>query len=290
VTVGVVVGSDLVWTKSYGQADMETRTPAGRNTVYRIGSITKQFTALMLLQLAESGKVHFSDPVEQFFPEINRVRGRWPGAPPITFFQLATHTAGLAREPDELSTYTVGPISEWENVLIKALDHTSYIHEPGTVFSYSNIGYAALGAALARVAKESYIEYVGEHILQPLGMTHTVFESTEAMRRNLAKGYACSGGVVDAVVPEREQSGRGYKVPNGALYSTVDDLSKFVAFEMGFGPPSILKKQTLEDTRKYLVSADLLMQGYGVGFEASWHDEYMLLGHGGSVPGYVAAA
>jgi CubicO group peptidase (beta-lactamase class C family) len=74
------------------------------------------------------------------------------------------------------------------------------------------------------------------------------------------------------------------------LYSTVDDLSKFVAFEIGFGPESILKKQTLEEARKYLVLTDLLLQGYGVGLEASWHGEYLLQGHGGSVPGYNSAA
>jgi CubicO group peptidase (beta-lactamase class C family) len=74
------------------------------------------------------------------------------------------------------------------------------------------------------------------------------------------------------------------------MYSTVGDLARFVAFEMEFGPDSILKKQTLEDTRKYLTSADLLLQGYGVGLEASWHGDYLLLGHGGDVPGCIAAA
>ena len=140
VTVGLVVGPDLVWTKGYGEASMESHIPARQETVYRIGSITKQFTAVMLLQLVELGKVHLSDPVEKYFPEINNVKGRWPGAPPITFFQLATHTAGLAREPEDLLSYTVGPVSEWEKVLLKALEHTSYAYEPGTQYFYSNIG------------------------------------------------------------------------------------------------------------------------------------------------------
>jgi CubicO group peptidase (beta-lactamase class C family) len=290
VTVGVVVGPDLVWTKSYGEANMESHIPAQQESVYRIGSITKQFTAVMLLQLVELGKVHLSDPVEKYFPEINKVKGRWPGAPPITFFQLATHTAGLAREPEDLPSYTVGPVSEWEKVLLKALEHTSYAYEPGTRYSYSNIGYAVLGAALARVAKEPYVEYVTKNISLPLGMTHTVFEPTQDTRRNLAKGYACDGKIVDTKVAEAEHNGRGYKVPNGAMYSTVGDLAKFVAFEMGFGREAILRKQSLESARKYLVSTDLLSQGYGIGLEASWHGDYMLLGHGGDVAGYVAAA
>src|SRR5262249_44522288 len=70
ITVGVVSGTSLMWTRSYGYADMEKKTPATRETVYRIGSITKQFTALMLLQLVQDGKVHLSDPVEKYFPEV----------------------------------------------------------------------------------------------------------------------------------------------------------------------------------------------------------------------------
>jgi CubicO group peptidase (beta-lactamase class C family) len=87
-----------------------------------------------------------------------------------------------------------------------------------------------------------------------------------------------------------KHNGRGYKVPNGAMYSTVGDLAKFVAFEIGFGPEAILKKRSIESARKYLVSTDLLLQGYGIGLEASWHGDYMLLRHGGDVPGYIAAA
>ena len=97
VTVGVVSGSKLVWTKSYGFADMEKKTPADQDTVYRIGSITKQFTALTFLQLVEQGKVALSDPVEKYFPEINKVQGRLPNAPPITLIELATMTSVIKR-------------------------------------------------------------------------------------------------------------------------------------------------------------------------------------------------
>lgn len=171
VTIGVVVGPSLIWTKSYGDADIERHIRANENTVYRVGSITKQFTAVMLLQLVESGRVHLSDPVEKYFPEVNRVKGRWAGAPPITLFQLATHTAGLAKEPEDLPTYTVGPVSEWESILVRTIEHISYIYEPGTRYFYSNIGYAILGAALGRAANKPYTEYVTKNILLPLGIT-----------------------------------------------------------------------------------------------------------------------
>src|ERR1700728_686637 len=95
VTVGVVSGTALVWTKSYGDADMEKKIPADKNTIYRIGSITKMFTALMLEQLADRATVHLSDPVEKYVPEIKAVSDRYADASPITLIQLATHTSGL---------------------------------------------------------------------------------------------------------------------------------------------------------------------------------------------------
>jgi CubicO group peptidase (beta-lactamase class C family) len=100
LTIGVVTDGRLAWTRSYGFADMEQRVPATRHTVYRIGSVTKEFTGLMLLQLAEAGKVRLADPVEKYFPEVNLVRGRFPNAPPITLIQLATMRAGLSASPN----------------------------------------------------------------------------------------------------------------------------------------------------------------------------------------------
>ena len=242
----------------------EDRRPT--RLVYRIGSITKMFTALMLEQLVEAGKVHLSDPVEKYFPEINTVLGRYPGAPPITLVQLATHTAGLSREPDNTETYLKGQVADWEKTLIAALPHTHYILEPGTRFSYSNIGYAILGAALERAAGESYVEYVSKHIFQPLGMTHTALERNPEMLAHLSKGYQLMGPKeVDAETAQREhETGRGYKVPNGAIYTTVVSQSA--------------------------VPADIdLSQGYGIGFQVERRENYVAFGHGGAVAGYTAS-
>src|SRR5262249_34464142 len=116
VTIGIVSGAELVWTKSYGYADMEKKAPATKDTVYRIGSITKQFTGLMLLQLVEAGKAHLSDPVEKYFPEVNKVEGRFSRAPPLTPVQLAPHTSRLGREPPDLPTELKRAVSAWEIV------------------------------------------------------------------------------------------------------------------------------------------------------------------------------
>ena len=96
ITVGVISGSRLVWTRSGGFADMKSHRLANRNTVYRIGSITKPFTAVMLMQLVAAGRVQLSDPVERYLPEVKQIASKPNGAAPFTFLQLATITAGRA--------------------------------------------------------------------------------------------------------------------------------------------------------------------------------------------------
>lgn len=291
VTVGVVSGAGLVWTKSYGWADNEKKIPATSQTLYRIGSITKEFTALMLLQLVQEGKVRFSDPVEKHFPEINKVQGRFPHAPPITLIQLATHTSGLDREPREMETYLKGPVADWEKVLIAALPQTRYAHEPGTRYSYSNIGYAILGAALSRAAGQPYVEYVDQRIFKPLGMTSSVFEPNDGIRSRISKGYINEEGKIDTETAERQHQGRGYKVPNGAIYTTVEDLARFVAFQMGEEAPAVLKKEALDESFESLILASAnFMGGYGIGFEVARLDDALLHGHSGAVAGYQAQA
>jgi CubicO group peptidase (beta-lactamase class C family) len=293
VTIGVVAGNQLIWNKSYGNADMEKKLPADKDTIYRIGSITKMFTALMLEQLVDTGKVHLSDPVEKYFPEVKTVTGRFADAPPITLVQLAKHTSGLDREPADMDKYVQGPVSEWEKTLIAALPHTSYAVEPGTQFSYSNIGYAILGATLARAAGEPYTDYLPKHIFTPLGMSHTALEFNPEMLPHLSKGYEVGpNGKLDADDAQREhQTGRGYKVPNGAIYTTVVDLGRFASFLMGEGPDTVLKAAVLEkNLTQSAVQADfVLSSGYTLGGQVTRRDSYVAFGHGGGVAGYQAA-
>jgi CubicO group peptidase (beta-lactamase class C family) len=292
ITIGVVSGGNLMWTKSYGYADIEKKVPATRDNVYRIASITKQFTALMLLQLVEQGKVRLSDPVEKYVPEINRVQGRFPGAPPITLVQLATHTSGLDREPNEEQLKDVlGPVSGWEKMLLAILPRTTYIHEPGTRYSYSNVGYAVLGLALSRAASKPYVEYVRERILTPLKMSHTAFALDEQSKPNVARGYLIENGKIDKETPERGHQGLGWKVPVGSLYSTVDDLARFVAFELGEENANILRRKTLEDNFERVSSAySDLTYGYGIGFQVRRRGNLTALGHDGVVAGYQCSA
>ncbi len=292
IAVGVIAGSQLAWTRHVGFADMKTRRLASRNTVYRIGSITKPFTAVMLMQLVAAGWVQLSDPVERYLPEVKQIASKPQGASPFTFLQLATMTAGLAREPDEAGPFWTGPVSAWEKKLLSALPHTSYTSVPGTEYSYSNIGYAILGAALARVAHEPYTEWQRSRIFRPLGMERTRFEVDSTIASDLAVGYQVNGGgtLDDQTAALEARDGRGYKVPNGAIFTTVDDLARFVAFELGRGPDSVVARSMLDEAFGGLVATDHFLQiGYGLGFMAMSRDGYSYLGHSGSVAGYRAA-
>jgi CubicO group peptidase (beta-lactamase class C family) len=292
LTVGVIAGGDLVWTKSYGFANTATRKLAGRNTVYRIGSITKPFTAVMLMQLKQAGKVRLSDPVEKYLPEFRKVDSMPPGASPPTLLQLATMTSGLAREPREEGAFWTGPVSKWEETLISALPHTSYAYVPGTRFLYSNIGYAILGAALGRAAGVPYTTWERAHVLEPLGMTRTRFEIDPSIAGDVATGYSVErNGSIDSSTAAKEgREGRGYKVPNGAMFTTVDDLSRFVAFELGHGPATVLPAERLDSAFGGVVasSADLTA-GYGLGFMAMRRQAFAYTGHSGAVAGYLAS-
>lgn len=289
LTIGVVLKDKLVWTKSYGYADMEKETPASAATVYRIGSITKQFTGLMLLQLVQDGRVNWSDPVEKYFPEFGKVQNRFSSAP-VTLLQLASMKSGLAREPANLSVYLKGPVADWESVLITALEQTQYTSAPGTRYAYSNIGYATLGAALARAAGVPYVRYVKERILLPLDMNHTAFETTPTILPRLAQGYdVSSGGHVSATLSLLQHNGRGYKVPNGALYSTVGDLARFVSFQLGEGSEAVLNKKNLDDAFARLAWDSARVNfAYGIGVQIRRVGGLVAFGHDGEVPGYVA--
>ena len=290
--VGVVADGGLAWSNGYGFADVEARRPPTDQTAYRVGSITKQFVGLMLLQLAERGKVRLSDPLVKYVPEFSTVKSPYPDAPPITLLQLATMTSGLAREPSGAFDHSQGSSAKWEEIVLSVVPRVTYAHEPGTKYLYCNIGYALLGLALGRAAGQPFTEYVRQQILEPLGMTSSGFEPTEPMRPLLARGYDVSkDGKIDWSGPDREWSGRGYRVPNGGLISTMRDLSKFVAWELGTGPATILKRETQQDNySRVMTAAGSLSGGYGVGFQVQRRGALVAHGHGGTTNGFLSQA
>jgi CubicO group peptidase (beta-lactamase class C family) len=291
ITAGIVSGGKLIWTRSYGLVDIEKNVPASQDSTYRVGSISKQFAGIMLLQLVEQGEVRLSDPITKYYPEFNRIPN--PKAYPTpTLLQLAAHISGLDSEPDDVQRYTTGQVADWEKTLLAALPHAKFKYEPGTHEMNSNIGCAIMGEALSRAAGEPYVQYVERHILQPLGMNRAAFEQNDEILRTLAKGYVMNGDSVDPKPAAAELlHGRGYKVPAGALFMPVGDLARFVSFEMGYGPESVLPKAVLSENLSHVYGMDGDMTfGAGVAFTVYRQATMISVGHIGSVSGYQAAA
>ena len=120
-------------------------------------------------------------------------------------------------------------------------------------------------------------------------MKRSAFERTSEIAAAVAPGYELRGGALDGTVPEREHAGRGYNVPNGALYTTVGDLAKFLSFELGHGPPDVLSTEARTQNYARLLSASgTLDSGYGIGFQATRRGAVVAIGHGGSVAVSVA--
>jgi CubicO group peptidase (beta-lactamase class C family) len=293
MTVGVVSGGELVWTKTVGFADPFRRRPASTTTVYRIGSVTKLITGAMLCQLVERGVVRLGDPVGRYYSGIAQVPGGQFGADSISLLQLATMTSGLSREPANSERYITGRLDQWENVLDSALPSMTREFAPRTRRQYSNVGYAILGAALANAAGKSYVNYVRQEILRPLEMRHTDFELSDAMRRELAVGNAAVGERgLDTTISDREhKDGRGYRVPSGGLYSTLGDLARFLAYHQGLGPDGVPGRTVIARAREGLVASERGLQGgYGQGFEVYRRGNLTWIGHAGGVVGYQAIA
>ena len=290
ITVAVVNGRELAWAKSYGFTDRERTQRATPATVYRIASITKQFTAIALMQLVDRKLVRLSDPVDQYVPEVRTVRGL---VRPPSLVQLATMTSGLAREPDDKRKSVHGPVDTWMQALISALPETGAVSEPGVAYRYSNVGYGILGAAIARAAKTSFVDYVRANIIRPLGMTSTDFVLSSAMRSRLATGvdydelYKDTLNYEDAAEDNRMGLGRG--VPNGGLYSTVGDLAKLVSLELGFGPDSVLSVSASAMRDAVPVAANpTIVFGYSLGQQVVRWADTSATGHSGNQSGYTS--
>ncbi len=289
--VCVVLGDSIVFAKGYGKADIEKNIAATEKHIFRIGSITKQITGLMVLQMEEENKLKLTDKIETYFPEFKRISNMPSGSPPVTFKLLGMMTAGLAREPRNLSKYTRGPVSQWESILISALSDTRYDMKPGTRYQYSNIGYGSLGLAAARAGKTSFIAYTKDKTFKNLGMDDSDYDRTPLIAPMVAKGYVLRSSGPDPTTPEREHAGRGYKVPNGAMYASVVGFAKYLSFQLGYGPETVLKWDNLQKNyRSVITSAGSIRSSYGIGFMASKKSGFIRIGHSGSVSGYGSGA
>ena len=284
LSAAIVRKNEIIWSKAFGPSNLSGDRAADTDTIYRSGSIAKSFTAFLMMQLVQDGTIELDQPVEKCLPEIRELEG-YSDSTKITFQQIASHTAGLVREP-KLEKADVGPIEEWESKVLQSIPKTSFESKPGEKFSYSNIGYGILGVALSQAAGQPFMEMIEIRILKPLHMDNSFYIVPDHKLENLAQGIG--GGPfgdteVDIDGPKNEHRGRGYKVPNGGLYSTPTDIAKFMMCNMGY--VNILEQKYLERMHTNQ-TPETSYHSYGLGFELYKDPAIHIAGHAGGVLGY----
>ncbi len=287
MSVGLVHDGQLVWAKGYGYSDTEKKTPASPATIYRMASVTKTFTATAIMQLRDAGKLGLDDPVSKYLPWF-KVSSRFSDAPAITLRHLLTHTSGLPREA-AFPYWTDNAFPTLEE--IKAtLPGQEAIFPTETRWKYSNLGFALAGEVIAAVSGEPYEHYIRTHILEPLGMASSSMALPEAQLSRLATGYG-----------QRQPNGsrvtrpftdcRGI-TPAANLSSTVEDLAKYLAFQMSDGTVGgkvILKASTLKEMHRVQWIQQDWQSGWGLGFSVTHLGGKAYVGHIGILSGYRTA-
>ena len=271
--VGAVVREgQLVWTGARGDTD-DGQTP-GADTQYRIGSLTKTFTAVLVMRLRDEGLLDLGDPLAKHL-EVPEAEG-------VTVAQLLAHTSGLAAEAR-------GPW--WERTPGALRQDTAdlfgerpLVHPAGRRHHYSNTGFALLGALVERLRGAPWGEVLAREVLEPLGMTRTSL----APRAPHAEGWAVHPWA-DVLLPEpAEDTGR--MAPAGQLWSTAADLARFAAFLLD-GDDRVLGAATLAEMRTPGAPPEGRDWdgGYGLGVQLARREGRFLHGHVGSMPGFLAA-
>ena len=285
LSVGIVYDQELIWAKGYGFADLGKKILATPSTVYRIGSISKVFTATAILQLRDAGKLQLDDPVVKHLPWF-KIKNPYLDAPRITIWHLLTHTSGLPADAAgvDFNSYT-GPQRE---EMIRLLAEQEVLSPAETRASYSNLGYVILGEIVAAVTGEPFAQYIENHILTPLSMAATDLEP-DATMPGLAVGY----GPRKRGVPREAQPfvDTRFYTPAGDGASTVEDMARFVSFQLSngsVGGAHILKGSTLREMHRVHWLLPDWSRGRGLGFGVHRVSEQIRFGHGGDSLGFLA--
>ncbi|WP_223186489.1 serine hydrolase domain-containing protein [Streptomyces sp. CBMA29] len=278
--VGAVVRDGrMVW---FGSRSMIDGHAPDADTQYRIGSITKTFTAVLVMRLRDEGLLELTDPLARHLPDLTDLPEIGQGVAGLTVGQLITHTSGLASE-------TPGPW--WERTpgdlrpeLADVLGPAPLTHPAGRRYHYSNPGFALLGALVEAKRGVPWAEALKAEVLDPLGMPRT----TALPQAPAAGGFAVHPWA-DVMRPEVVQD-TGLMAPAGQLWSTALDLARWAGF-LAAGHPDVLAAATLAEMRAPAApppdAADP-DSGYGLGLQLTRHGDRPLAGHTGSMPGFLA--
>lgn len=266
-TVLVVDGDRTLLNQGFGMASLEWNIPNDQETKFKICSLTKQFTAALVLLLEQDGKLHIDDPLNKYLSDAPAGWGK------ITLRELLNHTSGI---PDlisdkEFASWSMVPHTPVEQLAFfrdKSLDF-----EPGTKFAYSNSNYVVLGIVIEKVSGQQYETFLRERILEPLGMKDTGLDTDDLVLPRRAEGY---GQGRNGLVAARSMS---MSVPwaAGALYSTTGDLLRW---ERGLFGGKILNDAEL----KAMTAAG--KGNYGLGVEVRDVDGLKVIEHGGGIQGF----
>jgi CubicO group peptidase (beta-lactamase class C family) len=249
-SVIVIHHEKILLNKGYGFANIEQSQPNAPLTVFRLGSITKQFTAMAILQLYDKQRLQINDYVEKYFP--GTLNGN-----KITIKNLLTHTSGITESLDAGLAFT-----------------------PGTQISYSNAGYNLLGKIIEKVSGMTYENFLKENIFQPLGMNNTGYEHTDIKVKNCATGYKINDNGSYTDIGECDVSGA---FSAGALYSTTEDMYKW---DQALYTEKLVKTSTLDQAFSQAVLNDGSSIKYGFGWMVNQWRGLKEVGHGGDITGF----
>lgn len=264
----------VIYRKAFGMADLELNVPMRPEMVFRIGSITKQFTAIAILQLMEQGKLSLQDEITKYIPDYP-MHGH-----SITIEHLLTHTSGI-------KSYTNVP--EFEGMVRTDMTPGEVIEKikplpmeftPGTKWNYNNSGYFMLGYIIEKVSGKKYAEYLQENFFIPLGMTSSLYGDDKKIVINRASGYQPGeGGPVNA-----DYLSMTLPYAAGSIMSTVDDLYKW---NRALLENKLVKKETLELAWTGYKLTDGKDTRYGYGWGISEIHGSQAIQHGGGINGYL---
>lgn len=282
-----------VFSKGFGVANLETATPVTPASVFRIGSITKQFTASAILQLAQEGKLSLDETLAKYLPDF-------PNADRLVLRRMLSHTSGLGNytQINPLEFLQLARTDRNTTQLIEAMKPTSQklAYEPGTAWRYSNTAYVLLGVLLEKLENQSYAEVMQKRLFTPLGLTHTAVDDAATVVPNRASGYSNARNSPSGFV---NASFIAMSFPGGAgnLRSTAEDLCAWHAALLGgkvLQPASLTAMTTPVRLNDGSIPTQPDGKGgkietrYGFGIGLGAIDGHPVLTHDGGIQGFVS--
>ena len=274
LTLAVVKGGAVERATGYGLANVEHRVPAKRETVYQSGSVGKQFTAALVLLLAEDGKLGLDDPVSK---HLKGAPESWTG---VTVRHLLTHTSGIGNAESSPEFNLQRDVSD--DQLLKMAFAAKPAAKPGEKWAYSNTGYVVLGVLASRVGEKFYGDQLRERVFTPLGMKTARIIDERSIIPNRAAGYEFEKGEWKN---QKWVSPTFNRTADGSLYVTVDDL---IAWDAALSAGKLFKPETYAAMWARVKTTDGKEHDYGFGWQLGTRNGHKRIHHGGAWQGFTA--